>query len=69
MRRTGQGLLGSDVELGELLSRVLGDEISAGFAEVARDDIQVGGNSIDELEKRFPSILQEKSSNSLENYP
>ena len=39
MTRTGQGLLGSDVELVELLCRVLGDDIAGGYYIVLRDDI------------------------------
>ena len=57
LTRAGQGLLNSDVHLDQLMSKVLGDEISAGFAEVARDDIQVGGNSIDELLENWQKVL------------
>ena len=45
MTRTGQGLLGSDVELGELLSRVLGQEIYTGICVAIRDDIIIRGHS------------------------
>jgi len=41
--------MNSDVHLDQLLQRVLGDELLEGIVEVARDDIQVGGNSIDEV--------------------
>ena len=39
------------------MCKVLGDEISSGIAEVARDDIQVGGNSIDELINNWATVL------------
>ena len=48
LTRTGQGLLGSDVELEELLSRVLGQQIADGVCVAIRDDILIGGNTIDE---------------------
>ena len=57
MTRTGQGLLGSDVELGELLSRVLGEEISLGYCIAIRDDIIIGGNNIDEALSNYETVL------------
>ena len=54
---TGQGLLNSDVHLDQLMSKVLGDKILAGFAAVARDDIQIGGNSVDELILNWEKVL------------
>ena len=52
LTRTGQGLLNSDVHLDQIMSKVLGDEISQGIAEVARDDIQVGGDTVKTLISR-----------------
>ena len=57
LTRAGQGLLNSDVHLDQLMSKVLGDEIASGIAEVARDDIQVGGNSVDQLIKNWATVL------------
>ena len=57
LTRAGQGLLNSDVHLDQLMCKVLGDEISSGIAEVARDGIQVGGNTIDELIKNWSKVL------------
>ena len=57
MTRTGQGLLGSDVELGELLSRVLGQEISAGFCVALRDDIIIGGKNQEDAINNYEAVL------------
>ena len=57
LTRTGQGLLGSDVELEELLCRVLGSDISTGHCVAVRDDIIIGGNSIDQALENFESVL------------
>ena len=57
MTRTGQGLLGSDVELGELLCRVLGEDISLGHCIAIRDDIIIGGHTIDEAISNYESVL------------
>ena len=39
MSRLGQGLLNSDVDLDQVMGRVLGDEQTAGTCLVARDDL------------------------------
>ena len=57
LTRAGQGLLNSDVHLDQLMNKVLGDEIASGITEVARDDIQVGGNTIDELIQNWSKVL------------
>ena len=57
MTRAGQGLLNSDVHLDQLLMKVLGDELKEGIVEVARDDIQVGGNTIDEVLWNWDKVL------------
>ena len=58
LTRAGQGLLNSDVHLDQLMSMVLGDEITAGIVEVVRDDIQVGGDTIDQLLDNWDQVLQ-----------
>ncbi len=47
LTRLGQGLLNSEGELEELLAIILGDLLTEGICEIARDDIQVGGNTYD----------------------
>ena len=49
LTQAGQGLLDIDVHLDQLMSRVLGYEIACGTAEVSRDDIQMGVNTVDQL--------------------
>ena len=58
LTRAGQGLLNSDIHLDQLMCKVLGDEITAGIAEVARDDIQVGADSIDDLITNWERVLK-----------
>ena len=60
MTRTGQGLLGSDVELEQLLCRVLGEDISNGHCVALRDDIIIGGNNIDEALSNYSSVIQKQ---------
>ena len=57
MARTGQGLLESDVELEELLCRALGDDIDDGHCIAIRDDIIIGGNTIDEALENYDKVL------------
>ena len=58
MTRTGQGLLESEVELEQLLSQVLGDEIHKGFCLAIRDNIIVGGNTVDDLITNYEAVLK-----------
>ena len=69
MTRTGQGLLGSDVELEQLLCRVLGDDISRGHCVAIRDDIVIGGNSIDDAISNYESVLSKLHQNNLKLSP
>ena len=69
MTRTGQGLLGSDVELEQLLYRVLGNEISKGFCIAIRDDIIIGGNSINEATSNYETVLNRLKENNLKLSP
>ena len=57
LTRLGQGLLNSDVDLDQVLGRVLGDEQTAGFCLAARDDVFVGGNTIDECIANWDTVL------------
>ena len=65
MTRCGQGLLNSDVELDQVLGRVLGDDIAAGHCLAARDDLFVGGNTIDEALDNWNSVLSKVAANNL----
>ena len=69
MTRTGQGLLGSDVELEQLLCRVLGNEISDGYCIALRDDIIIGGNSTDEAIIHYEAVLRKLKENNLKLSP
>ena len=69
MTRTGQGLLGSDVELEQLICRVLGDHMSEGYCAALRDDIIIGGNSIDEALTNYSLVLEKLHSNNLKLNP
>ena len=57
LTRLGQGLLNSDVELDQVMRRTLGDEITAGFCMAARDDLCIGGSTIDECIERWGAVL------------
>jgi hypothetical protein len=57
MTRLGQGMLNSDVELDQVLARVLGDEMTAGYCLAARDDLCVGGNSPEEAIANWSKVL------------
>ena len=65
MTRCGQGLLNSDVELDQVLGRVLGDDMSAGYCLAARDDLFVGGNTIDEALDNWNAVLSKIAQNNL----
>ena len=69
LTRAGQGLLNSDVHLDQLMYKVLGDEITAGIADVARDDIQVGGDTIDQLITNWSTVLNKLAACNLKISP
>ena len=69
MTRAGQGLLGSDVELEQLICRVLGEDMSDGHCTALRDDIIVGGDSVDEATANFASVLEKLHLNNLKLSP
>ena len=69
LTRAGQGLLNSDVHLDQLMCKVLGDELSQGIVEVARDDIQVGANSISDLIKNWATVLDKLDKSNLKISP
>ena len=69
MTRTGQGLLGSDVELEELMCRILGEDINSGYCIAIRDDIIIGGDTIDEALTNYETILVKLNLNNLKLSP
>ena len=69
LTRLGQGLLNSEGELDELLAIVLGDLISDGICEIARDDIQVGGNTQEEAISNWNLVLTRLADNNLKVSP
>ena len=65
MTRCGQGLLNSDVELDQVLARLLGDDMTAGHCLAARDDLFVGGDTIDEALSNWKSVLKKIADSNL----
>lgn len=65
LTRAGQGLLNSETELDELVSRILGNEILSGFCYVERDDIIVGGDTIDATIHNWNIVLTKLNDNNL----
>ena len=65
LTRAGQGLLNSEAELDELLERVLGPHISSGICQIARDDIQIGGNTLDQAIRHWDIVLTALCENNL----
>ena len=57
LTRLGQGLLNSDVVLDQVIANVLGDEIASGYCLAARDDLFIGGDTIDEILERWDTVL------------
>ena len=69
MTRLGQGLLNSDVDLDQVLGRVLGDEQTAGFCLAARDDVFVGANTVDECIANWDTVLSKLNHHNLKLSP
>ena len=57
MARSGQGLLNSDTELKELVSKVLGEEISQKKCKVVADDLVIGGKTITMAISNYEQVL------------
>ena len=69
MTRTGQGLLNSELHLDELIASIVGDEISEGICMSARDELSVGGNTIDKLINNWRRVLTKLNNNNLKISP
>ena len=67
--RLGQGLLNSDVDLDQVLGRVLGDQQTAGFCLAARDDVFIGGATVDECIENWNTVLSQLNKHNLKVSP
>ncbi|KAK3090592.1 hypothetical protein FSP39_012951 [Pinctada imbricata] len=56
--RCAVGMPGSETALEELMSRVLGDHIQAGYLAKLADDLYCGGNSPEELLKNWTKVME-----------
>ena len=63
--RPGMGMPGAAEYLQELLSRVLGNELQAGFLLLNADDMYIGGNTLDELLNNWTITLEKLYLNNL----
>lgn len=57
-QRAAMGMPGSETALEELMCRVLGPLLQAGFVAKLADDLFCGGNSFEELLSNFTSLLE-----------
>ena len=69
MTRLGQGLLNSDVDLDQVMGRVLGDEQTDGICLAARDDLFIGGNTADECLRNWGRVLKKLNKHNLKLNP
>ena len=69
LTRAGQGLLNSETELDELVSRILGDELLEGICYIERDDIVIGGDSIDTAISNWKKVLSKLNLNNMKLSP
>ena len=69
LTRLGQGLLNSEVWLDQVMCRVLGDEMTEGFCVAARDDLCVGGDTVDECIERWGRVLSKLNQHNLKLAP
>ena len=69
LTRLGQGLLNSDVELDQVVSHVLGEEISTDKCLNARDDLFVGGQTVEEALNNWEIVTSKFAKNNLKIAP
>lgn len=69
LTRAGQGLLNSEHDLDELISRILGNELSKGICYAERDDIAVGGQTIQETIQNWKIVLTKLNENNMKISP
>ena len=65
MTRLEQGLLNADVDLDQAMAQVLGDELTAGFYCVARDNLCMGGGTIEDCNNNWEKVLRKLDANNL----
>ena len=69
LTRSGQGLLNQEIEMNNLLAKVLGQEITKGNVIIQADDGQVGGKTIEETIDNWIKTLDLCSKNNIKlNY-
>ena len=69
LTRAGQGLLNSEHDLDELISRILGDELAQGICYAECDDIAVGGSSTSEAIENWKVVLTKLNDNNMKISP
>ena len=69
LTRAGQGLLNSEHDLDELISRILGNELAKGICYAERDDIAVGGQTIQEAILNWKTVLTKLNENNMKISP
>ena len=69
LTRAGQGLLNSEHDLDELISRILGDELAQGICYAERDDIAVGGQSVKDAIQNWKTVLTKLNDNNMKVSP
>ena len=69
LTRSGQGLLNSESELDELIARVLGTELAEGICYAERDDVIIGGESVEATISNWEKVLSKLASNNLKLSP
>ena len=65
LTRSGQGLLNQEIEMGQLLTKVLGEEIEKKNVIVQADDGQVGGSTTEETVDNWIRVLKLFSQNNI----
>ena len=69
LTRSGQGLLNQEIEMNQLLTKVLGEEIEKKNVMIQADDGQVGGKSQEETINNWIKVLEICSKNNIKiNY-
>ena len=63
--RAAMGMPGSSEWLSELMSRVVGDLVMAGYILMIADDLYVGGSTIEELITSWENLLARMEKNNL----
>ena len=69
MTRLGQGLLNSDVKLDQAMAQVLGDEMTASFCCITRDNLCIGGDTVDACISNWEKVLTRLDKNNLKLSP